>query len=91
MLVGYVSDERYIALDDVLLEFEGEDGSVETRSRATGKAAARRGRWRWPGRPPGQYRIGYCEGTHDGCAPTADRTLTIPPFLCRATHLSFVP
>ena len=36
MLVGYVSDERYVALPDVLLEFENESGSFETRSRATG-------------------------------------------------------
>jgi len=36
MLVAYVSDERYVALPDVLLEFEGEGGSFEARSRATG-------------------------------------------------------
>ncbi len=36
MLVAYVSDERYVALPDVLLEFEGRVGSFETRSRATG-------------------------------------------------------
>jgi hypothetical protein len=36
MLVAYVSDERYVALPDVLLEFEGEAGSYEARSRATG-------------------------------------------------------
>ena len=36
MLVAYVSDERYVALPDVLLEFEGEAGSFEARSRATG-------------------------------------------------------
>lgn len=38
-LIGYVSDERYVALPDVLLEFEveGRAGpSVEARSRATG-------------------------------------------------------
>ena len=29
MLVGYVSDERYLALHDALLEFEGPDGSVD--------------------------------------------------------------
>ena len=40
MLVGYVSDERYIALHDVLFEFESESGSVETRSRATGAVYA---------------------------------------------------
>ena len=36
MLVAYVSDERYVALPDVLLEFEGDAGSFEARSRATG-------------------------------------------------------
>ena len=36
MLIAYVSDERYVALPDVLLELEGEAGSFEARSRATG-------------------------------------------------------
>lgn len=39
MLVGYVSDERYVALPDVLLEFEDRarpGASVEARSRASG-------------------------------------------------------
>ena len=36
MLIGYVSDERYLALPDVLLEFENEFGSFEARSRASG-------------------------------------------------------
>jgi N,N-dimethylformamidase len=40
MLVGYVSDERYLALADVLLEFENDQGCVETRSRATGAVIA---------------------------------------------------
>ena len=31
MLIGYVSDERYVALPDVLLEFEGPSGSVLRR------------------------------------------------------------
>jgi N,N-dimethylformamidase len=35
-LVAYVSDERYVALPDVILEFEGDAGSFEARSRATG-------------------------------------------------------
>ncbi len=35
-LVAYVSDERYVALPDVILEFEGAAGSFEARSRATG-------------------------------------------------------
>ncbi len=49
MLVGYVSDERYVALPDVLLEFEGASGSVETRSRATGSVHA--------DLQPGAYRV----------------------------------
>ncbi len=32
MLIGYVSDERYVAVPEVLLEFEGETGSFEARS-----------------------------------------------------------
>ena len=40
MLIGYVSDERYVALPDVLLEFENETGSFEARSRATGAVYA---------------------------------------------------
>jgi N,N-dimethylformamidase len=35
-LVAFVSDERYVALPDVILEFEGDAGSFEARSRATG-------------------------------------------------------
>src|SRR4051812_48947810 len=40
MLVGYVSDEQYLALPDVLLEFESEAGSVEALSRASGAVYA---------------------------------------------------
>lgn len=37
MLIGYVSDERYVALPDVLLEFQSPRGqSWEVRSRASG-------------------------------------------------------
>ena len=32
MLVGYVSDERYLALADVLFEFTSERGVVSARS-----------------------------------------------------------
>jgi N,N-dimethylformamidase len=41
LLVGYVSDERYVALADVILEFENDQGSVEARSRASGAVFAR--------------------------------------------------
>ncbi len=40
MLIGYVSDERFVALADVLLEFENDVGSFEARSRATGAVYA---------------------------------------------------
>ena len=40
MLIGYVSDERYVALPDVLLEFSRDGESVEARSRASGSVHA---------------------------------------------------
>jgi len=52
MLVGYVSDERYVALPDVLLEFEDESSpgsSFETRSRATGSVHI--------DLPPAEYKV----------------------------------
>jgi len=49
MLVGYVSDERYVAIPDVLLEFENSHGSWETRSRASGSVHL--------DIPPGEYRV----------------------------------
>lgn len=49
MLIGYVSDERYVALADVLLEFESAGQSYETRSRATGAV--------YVDLPPGDYRV----------------------------------
>lgn len=49
MLIGYVSDERYVALADVLLEFEADGVSVETRSRASGSVHVEI--------PPGEYRV----------------------------------
>jgi hypothetical protein len=50
MLIGYVSDERYVALPDVLLEFlDAGGGSWETRSRASGAVHL--------DLPPGRYRV----------------------------------
>jgi hypothetical protein len=48
MLVAYVSDERYVALPRVLLEFEGQAGSFEARSRASGSVHV--------DVPPGAYK-----------------------------------
>ncbi|MSR31144.1 MAG: carboxypeptidase regulatory-like domain-containing protein [Gemmataceae bacterium] len=39
-LVGYVSDEKFVALDGVRVEFVGKEGSFETESRATGAVYA---------------------------------------------------
>jgi hypothetical protein len=47
MLIGYVSDERYAALPDVLIEFTSPSGSWETRSRASGSV--------YCPLPPGEY------------------------------------
>src|SRR5262245_537971 len=50
MLLGYVSDEKYVALPDVLLEFIAPNGdSFETRSRASGSVHA--------DLPPGDYQV----------------------------------
>lgn len=40
MLVGYVSDERYVALPGVLFEFVGGGHAIETRSSASGAVRA---------------------------------------------------
>ncbi len=50
MLIGYVSDERYVALPDVSLEFtDSRGGTWEARSRASGAVHA--------DLPPGEYRV----------------------------------
>ena len=40
MLIGYVSDERYMALPDVMLEFVRDGKSFDVRSRASGSVYA---------------------------------------------------
>ncbi len=40
MLIGYVSDERYLALGDVLFEFTNEHHTVQSRSSASGAVHA---------------------------------------------------
>jgi N,N-dimethylformamidase len=49
MLVGYVSNERYVALGDILFEFRGIDGVVTTRSSISGAVYA--------DIEPGQYEV----------------------------------
>lgn len=49
-LIGYVSDERYVALADVAVEFLGRTGeSYSTHSRASGAV--------WVDLPPGDYNV----------------------------------
>ena len=50
MLIGYVSDEKYVALADVMLEFDnGADEPLAVRSRATGAVHA--------DLKPGKYKV----------------------------------
>lgn len=49
MLIGYVSDERYVALPDAQVEFTGQTTSVEVRSRASGAVHV--------DLPPGEYEV----------------------------------
>ena len=50
-IIGYVSDERYVATHDVLVLLEHESlGSVQVESRADGSVVA-------PGLPPGDYDV----------------------------------
>ena len=50
MLIGYVSDERFVALSDVLLEFVNARGeSFDVRSRASGSVHA--------DLQPGEYEV----------------------------------
>ena len=49
MLIGYVSDERYVALPDVMLEFEANGERTNVRSSASGTIDA--------DLPPGEYRV----------------------------------
>lgn len=49
MLIGYVSDERYVAIPDVQLEFDNGSTNVEVRSQATGAVRAHL--------PPGDYQV----------------------------------
>jgi N,N-dimethylformamidase len=49
MRIGYVSDERYVAVADALLEFEREGESVVARSKPSGAVDV--------DLPPGEYRV----------------------------------
>ena len=53
MLVGYVSDERYLAIGEVLVEFEREGESVAV-VRSTPRGAV------YADLEPGPYRVSLC-------------------------------
>src|SRR5262249_35853426 len=75
MLVGYVSDERYVALPDVLLEFENDSGSYEARSRASGSVHI--------DLPPGSYRVTLQKGGYGAKRVQAIVTPGNPPIQFR--------
>ena len=75
MLIGYVSDERYVALPDVLLEFENESGSFEARSRASGAVHA--------DLPSGQYRVTLAKPGFGAKRVTIDVGADQPPYQFR--------
>lgn len=52
MLIGYVSDERYVALADVVFEFLRDGQRLSTRSTASGAVEA--------DLAPGAYRVTFC-------------------------------
>ena len=55
MLIGYVSDERYVALADVLLEFQ-QNGQTMAIVRSTPRGAVQ------ADLPPGEYRVTLVKG-----------------------------
>ncbi|QDU93325.1 N,N-dimethylformamidase beta subunit family domain-containing protein [Lignipirellula cremea] len=74
MLVGYVSDERYLAIADVLLEFTTAAGPVVARSTATGAVYA--------DLPPGEYPVALVK-TGYGAKRTTAAIAEGVPFLFR--------
>ncbi len=75
MLIAYVSDERYVALADVLLEFEGLAGSFEARSRATGSV--------YSDLPPGRYKVTLQKAGFGAKSVLVDLIAGRPPYQFR--------
>ena len=65
MLIGYVSDERYVALADVVFEFLRDGQRLSTRSTASGAVEA--------DLAPGAYCVTFCRpgfrGTNESSWP----------------------
>jgi hypothetical protein len=72
MKIGAVSDERYVALADVILEFEGPSGSVEARSRASGSVYA--------DLEPGEYLVTLQKAGYGSKRVTLDVAEGMPPY-----------
>jgi N,N-dimethylformamidase len=70
MLLGYVSDEMYVAIADVLIELRQGSESIETRSRASGAIHAETGPGEWevilshPGHTRKTVRVTFSETPH---------------------------
>lgn len=75
MRIGYVSDERYVAIPDVLLEFERDGESIETRSRASGSVEV--------DLKPGTYRVTIVKPGYGGKRITLDVQPGMPPYQFR--------
>lgn len=75
MLIGYVSDERYVVLNDVQLEFVNEAGSWEARSRATGSVHL--------DIPPGRYTVTLAKAGYGFKRVELDVSPGMPPYQFR--------
>ncbi len=75
MLIGYVSDERYVAVAEVLFEFEDADGAVvEARSSITGAVRAELGF----GIPSGSWSVALGKQGYGAKRVTLDLPLQAP-------------
>jgi hypothetical protein len=72
MLVGFVSDERYVALVDVLVEFDGPAGSFEARSRASGSIHV--------DLPPGTYKATFQRSGFGAKSVNMELGAGLPPY-----------
>ncbi len=70
MLIGYVSDHRYVALPGVYVELIGPAGSAATMSRATGSVHA--------DVPPGRYEVVFAKDGYGSKRVTLDLPASEP-------------
>src|SRR5688500_9789544 len=75
MLIGYVSDERYVALADVQLEFDDGRASGEVRSRASGAVHA--------DLPPGRYEVTLAKAGYGSKRVQVTLAADSPPYQFR--------